>query len=68
MPVAPPPFPQESLKLTKGTSVYPLPGNIISTPKRVPAAPMIALPAAPDPPPPKNSILHQRNQHSPLLL
>ena len=47
--------------------MYPLPGNIISTPKRVPAAPMIALPAAPDPPPPKNSIVGGPHLKGPTL-
>ena len=67
MPDAPPPLPQESLKFMKGISVYPLPGNIISTPNKVPAAPIIALPAAPDPPPPKNSIVGGPHLNGPTL-
>ena len=52
LPLAPLPFPQLSLKFTKGEDEYPDPGLIISTPSISPAAPIIAFPVAPDPPPP----------------
>ena len=56
---APKPTPVLSMTAQKGGVLYPLPGLVTSTAKRLPLGPTTALAVAPVPPPPQISQTHE---------